>query len=77
MKDTFMVNNNYNFKMIKVKHFEQEYIYIYIYIYIYTHSDRSAVLTVEMGVWTVEEKLIQVHMLKLEVGSKELRADVP
>ncbi len=34
-------------------------------------------LTVEMGVWTVEEKLIQVHMLKLEVGSKELRADVP
>ncbi len=27
-------------------------------------------LTVEMGVLTVEEKLIQVDMLRLEVGSK-------
>ncbi len=33
-------------------------------------------LTVEMGVLTEEEKLIQVDMLRLEVGSKGLRADV-
>ncbi len=31
--------------------------------------------TVEMEVLTVEEKLIQVDMLILEVGSKGLRAD--
>jgi hypothetical protein len=30
-----------------------------------------------MGVLTVEEKLIQGDMLRLEVGSKGLRADVP
>ncbi len=34
-------------------------------------------LTVEMGVLTIEDKLIQVDMLRLEVGSKGLRADVP
>ncbi len=33
-------------------------------------------LTVEMGVLTVEEKLIQGDMLRLEVDSKGLRADV-
>ncbi len=39
----------------------------------------SGVLTVEMGVGvlTVKEKLKQVDMLRLEVGSKGLRADVP
>ncbi len=42
----------------------------------YSDCDRSAVLTVEMGVLTVEEKWIQVDMLRLEVGSKGLRADV-
>ncbi len=42
----------------------------------YSDCDRSAVLTVEMGVLAVEEKLIQVDMLRLEVGSKGLRADV-
>ncbi len=42
---------------------------------IYSDCDRSAVLTVEMGVLTEEEKLIQVDMLRLEVGSKRLRAD--
>ncbi len=48
--------------------------YIYIYIYIV-----SGVLTVEMGVGvlTVNEKLKQVDMLRLEVVSKGLRADVP
>ncbi len=30
-----------------------------------------------MGVLTIEEKLIPVEMLKLEVGRKGLRADVP
>ncbi len=34
-------------------------------------------LTVEMGVLTIEEKLIQVDMLRLEVGSKGLRAELP
>ncbi len=32
-------------------------------------------LTVDMGELTEEEKLIQVDMLRLEVGSKGLRAD--
>ncbi len=46
----------------------------YIYIYIV-----SGVLKVEMGVelLTVKEKLKQVDMLRLEVGSKGLRADAP
>jgi hypothetical protein len=35
----------------------------------------TGVLTVEMGVLTVEEKLIHVYMLRLEVGSKGLRAE--
>ncbi len=30
-----------------------------------------------MGVLTIEDKLIQVDMLRLEVGSNGLRADVP
>ncbi len=39
----------------------------------------SGVLKVEMGVelLTVKEKLKQVDMLRLEVGSKGLRADAP
>ncbi len=39
----------------------------------------SGVLKVEMGVevLTVKEKLKQVYMLRLEVGSKGLRAYVP
>ncbi len=39
----------------------------------------SGVLTVEMGVGvlTVKKKLKQVDMLRLGVGSKGLRADVP
>ncbi len=47
---------------------------IIIYIYIV-----SGVLKVEMGVelLTVKEKLKQVDMLRLEVGSKWLRADAP
>ncbi len=47
---------------------------IIIYIYIV-----SGVLKVEMGVelLTVKEKLKQVDMLRLEVGSKGLRADAP
>lgn len=53
-----MVDNNYNFIIIKV-------------IVIATE-----LLTVEMGVLTVEEKLIHVDMLRLEVGSKGLRTDV-
>lgn len=47
------------------------YYYVYIYIYIYT-----GVLIVEIGVMNVEEKWIQAEMLRLEVGSKGLRADV-
>ncbi len=69
MKDKNIGNNNYNYKstILSKKYIERER---------ESDCDRSAVLTVEMGVLTVEEKLIQVDMLRLEVVSKGLRADV-
>ncbi len=42
----------------------------------YSDCERSPVLPVEMGELAVEETLIQVDMLRLEVGSKGQRADV-